>query len=56
MTVLAAAILLFSTSAFAVGGDSNVSDKVKLAFEKDFKKVTDVSWTKKVTSTLPGLL
>ncbi|MBC7423500.1 MAG: hypothetical protein H7334_08625 [Ferruginibacter sp.] len=47
MTVLTALVLLVSASAFATTDSPTVTEKVKVAFEKDFKKASGVSWTKK---------
>jgi len=47
MTVLTALVLLVSASAFATSDSPTVTEKVKVAFEKDFKKASGVSWTKK---------
>jgi len=47
MTVLAALVLLVSASAFATTDSPAVTEKVKVAFKKDFVKATGVSWTKK---------
>ncbi len=44
-TVLAAAVMLFSASAFAANGD-NVTAPVKAAFKKDFSTATYVTWEK----------
>lgn len=44
VTVLTAAVLLFSTSAFAGQGDSNVSPRVKSAFLTDFARASGVTW------------
>lgn len=44
-TVLTAIVMLFATSAFAIGGE-NVSPKVKEAFKNDFSKASQVDWEK----------
>ena len=44
-TIVTAALLLFSVSAFASNGDE-VTAKVKFAFEKDFTKAKNVYWKK----------
>ena len=44
-TGLTAIVMLFATSAFAMGGE-NVSAKVKAAFENDFSKAKKVNWEK----------
>lgn len=43
ITIFTTIILLFSATAFAAGGEK-VTAKVKVAFEKDFKKAENVSW------------
>ena len=46
-TGLTAIVMLFATSAFAIGdGNENVSPRVKAAFENDFSKASRVSWEK----------
>lgn len=45
-TILAAAALLFATSAIAANGPEKVSRAVKTAFEKQFTTVSNVSWQK----------
>lgn len=45
-TILAAAIMLFATSAFAINGPEKVSATVKAAFEKNFTGAENVSWEK----------
>ena len=42
ISILTAIVLLFSATAFASGG-KKVTAKVKVAFEKDFKKAENVS-------------
>ncbi|MEP7255847.1 MAG: hypothetical protein ABI666_08710 [Ferruginibacter sp.] len=44
-TVLTAIVMLFASSAFAMGPE-NVSPKVKAAFENDFSKASKVNWEK----------
>lgn len=44
-TILTAAILLISASAFATNGD-NVTTKVKTAFSADFTNASSVTWKK----------
>ena len=44
-TVLTAIVMLFASSAFAIGPE-NVSPKVKAAFESDFSKASGVNWEK----------
>ncbi len=44
-TIVTAALLLFTVSAFASNGDE-VTAKVKFAFEKDFTKAKNVNWKK----------
>ncbi|MFN8250417.1 MAG: hypothetical protein U0V75_00950 [Ferruginibacter sp.] len=43
-TILAAAALLFATSAFAAKGPEKISAAVKKAFEKQFSTAEKVSW------------
>lgn len=43
--VLTAIVMLFASSAFAMGPE-NVSPKVKAAFESNFSKATRVNWEK----------
>lgn len=45
-TILAAAILLVATSAFAAKGPEKVNAAVKQAFEKQFITASNVSWEK----------
>jgi hypothetical protein len=45
-TILAAAALLFATSAFAAKGPEKVSAVVKKAFEKQFTPSSSVTWEK----------
>lgn len=45
-TVLTAAVMLFTSSAFATGKD-NVTAKVQAAFLTDFKSAGNVKWEKK---------
>lgn len=45
-TILAAAALLFATSAFAAKGPEKISTVVKKAFEKQFSTAEKVSWEK----------
>lgn len=44
-TVLTAIVMLFASSAFAMGPE-NVPAKVKAAFENDFSKASKVNWEK----------
>ena len=44
--ILAAAMLLFATSAFAINGPEKVSTKVKAEFERNFAGAVKVSWEK----------
>lgn len=43
--IIAGFFLLITTSAFT-SGESNVSEKIKSLFEKDFNPISDVKWTK----------
>jgi hypothetical protein len=45
VTVLTAIVMLFASSAFALG-DENVSPKVKAAFQNDFAAAKQVNWEK----------
>lgn len=45
-TILAAAALLFATSAFAAKGPEKVNSAVKKAFEQQFNAASNVSWEK----------
>jgi hypothetical protein len=45
-TILAAAIMLFATSAFAINGSEKVTATVKAAFEKNFTGAKNVNWEK----------
>lgn len=45
-TILAAAALLFATSAFAAKGPEKISSVVKKAFEQQFTTASNVSWEK----------
>ncbi len=45
-TILAAAALLFATSAFAAKGPTKVSSVVKKAFEQQFSTASNVNWEK----------
>lgn len=45
-TILAAAALLFATSAFAAKGPEKVNRAVKKAFEQQFSAAENVSWDK----------
>ncbi|MBS1509683.1 MAG: hypothetical protein JST86_02485 [Bacteroidetes bacterium] len=43
-TIVAAAAMLFATSAFASNGPEKVAPEVKAAFEKSFTSAQNVSW------------
>lgn len=45
-TVLTAIVMLFTTAAFAAGGDNVVTAKVKAAFQTDFSGAQKVDWEK----------
>ncbi len=47
MTLVTAAALLFTTTAFATGGEETVTVKVRQAFSKDFAGALKVNWEAK---------